>query len=645
VSAFGRNLEKYFTNRLMLSVIFKTYKEQLDTADVAKMGDNPAGPICSLANNDYAIGTSYVLREFVKLLFDKLFADEKWGKTVPILQYYAKILKEYRPEEKIPEAINAIDQILNCPDKAIKDEAYAILVKFANAIVADMITSGDTSQFENYKNVTRRLKAANKPMSLDISSFDNIPKRERSSEIFYVIEQFNRKEISNVKPPGGRQLDNIQNGLEYLKDDRKETALKDLLTLYWNADDMRTPVSMEKYVRYLHENKKLHLYVHYLGEDEGLSTIRQIYADELKRAFHEGEFKDSNDIVDALHNWWRILREECRFGQTDPIMDEYRKYFPKLGSIEALCRTLLPPSGRKLMEIFKDIPHEQYTQGVEMITRFDAEAEARGEFFRIFKKMDEHFKQFDLRMDYWIIKTNRDLPAEWVLSRAVIQAVRDRAFGQHVIEAYMNKRNERQGNRKNLSALYDVLKLLGDGSRYGREISYNIFEHTRSLLGRLLFKFVQDNALQEVIDSADEYKALYQLDPQSNGFVTDAGKYIRSEIVRYSKGKQEVPLETLKKFAAVDMGYLFGGTMNQSNAGSGNNPSNLEGYLLIGSAILFIISAVSCFALMTDGSIGGIADTLATTLPGGFMHIVLAVAAFLTLAASLMYLLKSVFDN
>jgi len=622
--AFGRNIDEHFTNLAMLNSIFKTYESNLDGVPASDVSAATVHAICSLASVDVEIKLGGLkTRDLVKPLFDKFYSAGEWTKLELILQYYAKIIKDGKPEDRLDaEAIVAFMQALESPSPKIADESAIALTKYSSIIVSLMM-QGAGNRMDVYRDIALLLKGVGRQMNIDVASLENAPKNEASSRMFFEIEKFNRMEIANLRPPGKKQLESLVSGLQFLSTEERGAALRELLGIYWTSDELKDKTQMRKYIEYLRENKLLSLY---LQCNVGAYDVREFYGEALNMSFdvHDpGATVDKR--IDDLSRWYHMLREECGFPDSDPIFEHFNSKFNSLNDAHALCETMSSKAGRHLAAMLRERKLDDMLRPVELINKIDEIGENGGEFSSLLTEWENGLEVFKLRIGYWCSRVG-NVPAEWALSNAIIIAASEKMpVHRRTAEVYLNTKQGPRGHAQDLKSLYEALGLICDDYRYGRELALGVYESIREGIGKIIGQLRQVDSLEVLIETADDFRMLHRL-YQSNDLVQKMGKEISDEIKAvYRERKQMPPAELLQKFNRLERHSVREG------------PGGMEPLLLTIMHVVLLIGAACCVVLLAGGD--GLIATLYAVLPTPVI-IAMAVCALATVALSVLELLR-----
>ena len=640
-SAFGIKIKDYFRNNLMLSTVFRIFRDKLDSNTVSNVDARTATALCVLADGDICVGEEFKTRDFIKPLYEKLLEIKSWKVLVPILQYYTKISRNEHPKDRIDEALSMFERTLNCSDRKSADEAALVLSKYANALVASTLSKGEETLEERYKMIALMLKKAGRQINIDVTSFENVPKNEKTSKSFYTIEKFNREEIANLGPPGNKQLDAVVNGLQWLPQEKVDAALSDLLSLYWQSDEIKDVEIKRKYIHYLRENKKIYLFVKY---NVGLEDIRKIYEQELDAAFDKNEIVKNgitsvDNLIIALNEWFlKII--DCGFSNKDVIFAVFYSKFELLGDVNNLCAKMSPNKATLLIDMLESSNDPMFLKEVNMLYRFDEIVEAGDNFSLTFKLWQDSQEQYRLklyaeRMDYWIAR-KQVISVEWALSRAIIEGkvfaskfdTGASASKSHAnkIAAQLLKRLSVEEPKSKLNILYEALHIIIIDNPYNDEVR----EEVCISLCKCAVEIVKTHDIDILVDTADTFKRLRQSQfGQRNiyaaEYVVELGKYMCKKIKDAYKERNALPPEdVLRKFNPNERIEIA--------SNSYTNNTLLDSFVTVGLIAILILSLLCCALLfMTDN---GILRTLLLLMPV-WLIIVMAVSALLTIVLSI----------
>ncbi|MCL2386867.1 MAG: hypothetical protein FWC89_04860 [Defluviitaleaceae bacterium] len=621
VSAFGKNLEKFFTNKLMLTSIFRVFMEQMDNVPTSKIHDATVRSICLLANSDFKVGDQIQARQFTKPLADRLFSNNEWQKLEPLMQYYAKVLKDGTDETKVAEAVELFALLLTGQDKKSADEAAAVLSNHANNSVAATFADG-VNRVEEYKKIALLLKDAKRQMNLDITSWENVARNETASKAFFLLEKFNREKIANLSPPSAKQLDNILNGIQNLQQHDKTSALQNLLHLYWQSDALKDPAQMRKYVPYLHENKKLSLY---LQNDVGTDDIRKIFIEEIDRTLDTREYISNDEKMEEIIKWLNVLRTDCGFSDSDPIFTHLGVKLSGLGDIGSLYKTMTPKAVKQLAETFTSLGSTGHAHILNCAVKFDETIGRQGNFAGIHKGWSVDYRYFLMRMEYWFNNTP-NISVEWALSRAVYEAVVEKIeLRQVAADMFLNYKNPQRTPKEDLTNLYEAMHILED-NHYERHITEEIYKSLRNKILVIINELGDTNSFETLFATASKFRSFAgRMSGQTN--LTQLGKEISSWIkTNYTTTKP--PYDILKKFNPNErepFQYQSGGS------------TMLPDILTLSLAVAFLIAAISCVILIFSAY--GLIATILATLPL-WLIITAVVCGFLTLLITLFQILR-----
>ncbi|MDR0272120.1 MAG: hypothetical protein LBI27_02230 [Clostridiales bacterium] len=609
VNVFGKSLDKHFKDEKTLKNIFNVFTTQLENVPVSQINVGEVRSICQLANGDFELG-EFVAREVVALLFNNLFYGNQINKLEAVLQYYAKIIKENAPQERIPEAIDALIKVLGVHDKKIADEVALVLSKCANDIVVTMLKTGGTKYFKDYQNIVEGLKNVGRQMSMDISSWDTKPGNEQSSRLFFLIEKYNREKIANINPPNSNQLDNIVAALKFMDDATRTDNLKQLLSLYWEADALKDKAQLQKYVFYLRDNKKLHFYLRF---GVGTEEIRQMFVDEFNKSWAAVESASIEIKIEELYKWWNMLHD-CGFANDDEIyrlMQIQIILFDLLKGMSDIWKTIHPKSVKQAYTMFEHFPKAQPDK-LKIIVDFDDEVNKGMELYLASKKFKSETKRLLARIEYF--SSNIEATPEWALTRVVIEA---RASGDSLsdsraAEKYLEYSRSDGNPKQDIKKLNEALKLL-EGYRYGTNEEEEIFV---SLLTRI-HQCVSANTFDDLENTARMYEIFTTRVAGNNPHIKMAGKYIGDEIAAVCNGNgTELPSMTTK----------FRPARKQIVQYEPHHSNELEDVLTLFFVISVFISTVSGLILAIIG--GGAAIMNIAPFPVAVILLVMAIASF-----------------
>jgi len=628
-SAFGRKLNDYFENKVMLLSIANCFSTDLAKVGASEVKAATVRAICVLAGSDVKLG-SILMRDLAQPLYEKLFAAGQWGKLEPILQYYSKVLGDEGPAERVPEARASFERLLVCPDRACADEAGAALSRYANACIAAALTRSEKSRIEDYKAIAILLKNTGRQINIDISSIGNLPDSEEATKAFYAIEKYNREVIANVRPPGNKQLEYVLGRLHLLAPDDERSALRELLAIYWRAEELKDKAQQRKYVNYLSENRKIHLFVE---NDVGIDDIRGIYEDELNTAFDGREFDSVDDRIAELLKWSRALRDECGFRATDPIFDCYNAKLRKLSSVKGLCESMSPDAGKQLSEILRQSTLRSQKEVVALLCKLDDIAESRDEVSKVLKEFEAIPDIFLARMDYWIRRAGSP-PPEWALSIAVFKTGLDSmpmGGPTGLADLYLAFMGEERDTRRDLADLYEALRMTCNNRGYDH-IRQDIFLSVE----RKIYEIVSQPSvnIDDVVYTADDFKGLLQ-EYKLSGYggyerLLALGQEIcqRVSLACSERGKSEPSDEQLRKFDPS-----WGWAMDQRTDSDGAGSK----LYIVSFAVLMLGTACCAYLFAAGGGALALLEALPVWQLAVMAAAALAVFAFALVGASRMF--------
>ncbi|MCL2573828.1 MAG: hypothetical protein FWE34_04655 [Defluviitaleaceae bacterium] len=627
VSAFGRNLSDYFTDTDILAKIFQTYSDKLGTARNVEVHESTVRAICQLAKTNARMG-GVNTQDLVNPLFEKLFEAGEWSKLEFVQQYYAACMKERSREHagKILEAFDAFKKMLECPDKKAADVASAALSEFMSSSIPDILL-GSENHRKTYKIIARGLKKAGRQVSYSAVAWEDVPKNAVASREFYNLEKFNREEIANLRPPGSKQIDNIMNGIQWMDAKEKDEAVADLLELYWQSDELKNPVQLQKYINYLHENTKLPLFLKYgIGADD----IRLVFVEKLNNMAFEIESASFDEKINVYSKWQNILLEECGFDGNDAIMEGFSDRWETLvfPNLELMCKTASPKAWRQLANMIKDSKKAESIIA-KFINDIDDLAGSEGDFSKTFKMWDAAARYLLPRMEYWFGRITNP-PLEWALSRAVLEA---RLQNVNIIaDAIYDYSGIGRSNTQDLLTLYGVLDLVfATTKRYDTDTVNDIIAVVRYDVRRIIDSVWDGRTVDDLTSTADKFESLYRRYSGSPNHmvISQLGVNICEAIKSlYAEKRGETPNEILRKFNPNE---------RRRRPQQQQRQSKLEPIALLGSMFMLFIGSIGGLVVLIGGNV---VSTVAMIMPD-WLVIITAIVALVSLA--LMFLVMMIY--
>jgi len=537
---FGKNVDKFFTNKLKLAGIFDAFYNQLDAFIPANIKASTVNAICALADADYRVGDGIKLRDFVKPLADRLFQFDDFGRMEPIFKYYTKILRENNPKNCVSGAIEVFSKLLHARVAKYSDGATSVLSTYANACV-EKTFKGEADLFSEYQLVAAVLKNAGRTVNTDLSVYSNFPKNIKTPRIYFEFEKFSRENIDNSSPPGAKLLDNMYAMLLNSMDGG--AMIKTLLELYWQA---ARNSDYEKYIDYLLENSKLKLYLHhYVGAEE----INDVMLEKMKNALDVRDFADGEKKAEEILSWFDKLHNECGFQDFDaPVYLYVADKLQELGNNETLIKTMDTPILRRIAAASDVLGANDSASLLRAIISFDEKIKNGVKSLQLQRETSEYRDYFYSRMIYLSSKME-DVPVEWALSRALIDADRDYyarnsdRLGDAFLE-YKTPQSNRSIAKDNLINLYEAVRLTDDYDYKGHMPNVNAYEALENKVLGIVAGLIAYGKFNEVFETGGYFRTI-DFSAQENN-LRKLGRKIAQAIKENYDGKP--PIDELRKF-------------------------------------------------------------------------------------------------
>ena len=551
VSAFGRKLEEHFRDANLLLNIFTTFEEEFPYVSANELNRETVKALCALASSDTAIGDTKV-RSYIKPAFNKLELAEHFESLEPIVLYYSKYFKDEKPKELINEALPLFSKLTSCPVKKIADEAAAVLGRYASTCAVAKLKGVNPEQRMGQFNVIADLfKKQGRQLNLDYASFEELPKNAMFSADFYEIESATRERF-NVKPPGSKQLQSVQNWLSWLPEDIRHPSFRNLLQYYWSAEDLVDPVQRAKYVKHLFDNKTLSMYVKH---GVGLDFIRDVYLNEFNKAMDNVQGAEAGEVIHILTYWHEVFSDTCGFSDTDIIFEElFARVSDLLYDVESLFKTLAPKAIENLQKL---LSRGSVVGGkaspllslVSTINKLDLIGKSGGEFSATYGDWAEKGEYILARMDFWISGVSVP-PPEWALSRTVVEMNTLDLWQNNQLAAqnYLRFLKSDRQPQNDLISLYKALQLISRVRRYDTNTSARLLGSIRYAIGTIATKLINEGMVDVLIATGDHYNKLYDQSLIYNDILA-LGEWLSRQIKNvYRERREPVPMGVLNKF-------------------------------------------------------------------------------------------------
>ena len=557
VSAFGRKLEEHFKDNNSLQNIFMAFEEEFPYVSADELNPEAMKALCTLASIDITIGSTKV-SSFIKPAFIKLDLAGHYESLEPMILYYSKFFRDEKPKELVNEALPLFSKLTSCPVKKIADEVAAVLGRYASACaVAKLKGINPEQRMAQFNVIADLFKKQGRQLNLDYASFDELPKNAKFSADFYEIETAMRERF-NVKPPGAKQLLNVQTWLSWLPDDIKDVSYNNLLSYYWNAEELADPVQRAKYVKHLFDNKVLSLYVkHGVGKD----FVRDVYKNEFYKAMDDLQRAPVGDIIHNLIYWREIFSDTCGFADSDSIFEVLSESVSKLlTDIDTLFKTLDPKTMENLQKL---LSRESIAGGkvspilsvLKTVIKLDVVGKSGGEFSAAFREWADMLRtnigqSVMSRIDYWLSSVNNP-PPEWALSRTVVEMNTLNLWQNnvHAAQKYLEYLRSDSHPQNELIHLYRALQLISEKNRYDTNTSANLLASIQTLIDLKARKLCNEGLVDVLIATGEHFSKLYDR-PLNYYDILSIGDGLSRQIKAavYRDGKEPVPPIVLSKF-------------------------------------------------------------------------------------------------
>ena len=595
MGAFGGNLNEHFNDKNLLAGIFSAYIKGLDTAQISDVKVDLVRAICILAIGNVRVTANNInARELIRPLFTKLYkAGPGWGVRV-IMQYYAKIIKDERPADRISEAVAlSYAVVASYTDKSIADEVGAALKQLAATSAVKALCGGDDAFRESFfalfrqceKSLQNVISAAlfgagamppggGKTLStacinaglymilalllksapgheyiFDAVSHENIEQNPTASKAFYMIEKFNRDYISNIAPPTAAQIDRVAGIIAGVENEERNYVSASLFGAYWAAAEIALPESKEKYINYLIETQKLSMFV---KAGAGIDEIRNVYIRRFNSAFDGRTFNSADEFIKTLYGWWIELSEVCAFPRHDLIYDHYIARVEFIHN-QNLLLSISPHALKELSELLSRLNCEKYTEfsrAAAYTAKLDGIAAAGGDFSATYSFWNHAIAAFDLRMEYWMARANIITP-DMALSKAVISAKgRGLPLNDYrtIAEPFLNIMKSGRSYKNDLENLYGALSVVSRDDRFGADTE-PIFVSVKTQIELIIQTLRSERLLETLLQTADNFAEIFPGGVPQNSYVLRAGRMICSNIMEECVlRKLQVPGGVLEKF-------------------------------------------------------------------------------------------------
>ena len=552
VSAFGRKLEDHFKDASLLQNIFTSFGEEFPYVSANELNRETIKALCALASVDTTIGDTKI-RSFIMPAFIKLEKAEHYEVMEPIIIYYAKIFKDEKQKEVINEALPIFSKLTSCPVKKVADEAAAILGRYASACAVAKLKGINPEQRMSQFNIIADLfKKQGRQLNLDYASFEELPKNADFSYDFFEIESAMRERF-NVKPPGAKQLQSVQNWLSWLPEDVKQLSLRNLLDYYWRAEELADHAQRAKYVKHLFDNNVLSLYVrHKVGQD----FIRDIYLNEFYKAMDNIQSAQPGEIIQVLSYWREVFSDMCGFADSDPVFEALSESVSRLllADLESLFRSIAPNA---MVELQKLLSRGSVSEGqvspllrvVNAICKLDGLGKVGGDFSSTFPEWAESGQFIMARIDFWMSSVSTP-PPEWALTRAVVEMNTFKLWQNNNLAAqkYIGFTRIDRHPKSELESLYKAIQLISETRRYDINTSANLFASLKAMIGMIVIKLSGEGMIDVLISTGDSFARLYDR-PLNYADILALGEGLSRHIKSvYRDRKEPIPVGALTKF-------------------------------------------------------------------------------------------------
>ena len=592
VSAFGRKLEEHFRDAGLLQKILASFGEELPFVAASELNRETIKALCALASGDTTIGNVKV-RSFIKPVFSKLEKAEHYDALEPIVVYYSKFFKDEKPKELINEALPFFSKLTACSNKKIADEAAAVLGRYASACAVAKLKGINPEQRMSQFNIIADLfRKQGRQINLDYASFEELPKNAAFSVDFYEIETATRERF-NMKPPGAKQLQSVQNWLSWLPDDIKEISFRSLLDYYWRADELADAAQRAKYVKHLFDNKVLGLYV---KRNVGKDFIRDIYLSEFNAAMSPLQNAAPDEKIRSLIHWREVFSDVCGFADSDLVFEALSENVSNmlLVNIENLIRTVSP----KAMEDLQKLLSRGSLAGghaspllrvINAVCKIDMGGKVGGEFSASYGEWADNGQYIMFRIDYWLSSVGSP-PPEWALTRAVIEMNTFNLWQNNQLAAqkYIEFIRCEPHPKNQLESLYKAIQLISESRRYDIHTSARLFDSIKAMIGRIVSRLSSEGMIDVLIATGDSFVRLYDR-PMNYNEILVLGAGLSRHINNIYKSKNEpIPFGVLNKFNPTEFRAV----------GGQKRRSPVKPVFFVSSCVIFFVGILSGVILL-----------------------------------------------
>ena len=592
IAAFGGKFNEYFSDKDLLSVIFSTFNEGFPNA--RHIDHNTVRALCTFAIANFEID-NIKAKDFIKPLFTKFVEAEEFERLEPLMSYYTKFLRDERPIDVVIEAIQLFSELTSCKVKKYADEAALQLGTYASAsAVAKLKGLESERRFALFKRIVDLFKKQGRQFFLNYASFEELPKNEQFSVDFFEIEKAVRDSF-NKNPPGEKHLVFVEQCLSWLNAGEKTEAMRELLNIYWNSEELHEDEERKKYIEYLFNANVLGIYVRH---DIGLDYIRDIILNKFNTQAADLQKSPPNTKIEVLTEWLVVFTKKCGFAYSDQIFDIYyntvfHTLTDDLGNILSSVSPKAMEDMLKLLERYGmyDTDQDQLIKILKLLCRIDENGKSDMNFSVTYNEWHGAFDYVAQRIEYWIGRTSRP-SVDWAMSMAVCEMYLNNLWSNnHIIDFFKRFYKRPRDYSSELISMYEAIRYLSENKSFDDRIHQTLWNAIEGYIEILMQRLRNESNAEIIMSSAEEFSKLY-LRPRNRYQIEVLGDNIIRHIRYICKSSNTpIPFSVLQRF-----------NPNVKRAGRAQRTSKSENTaLFISERFVHVIFIISAIALLISG--------------------------------------------
>jgi len=627
-------------NSPILFRIFNSFSREVETITPSQILREVVVAICGFARAGVEVINPHTLEkitpdDYVQPLFNKICSGNRWDEAEIIGDYFIQVLDTNIENNLI---IDSMLMLLESTQNSLISKAIKTLNSAIDTAIGKYFEHRNTIYYEYYKKILTGMK--NKGRKLPHYNVEPVLfKQDVKKDPLYfckIIER-NRKD-GKLPPPHGKLLDSILAIASLLPSEYKNKYNNLFLQMFWDAEDLKNPALLKKYIDALDEHKQTRLFV---GHKIGVNDIRIYYTSMV-----DFMFRHEHVEVDDVHRLWVRLYEEVGFEDNDPLFLAFdEKLYSHFGvNLQTLFKTLTCSEVAKLYELST---HSKLHSGMLLhMKEFDDSVKSSASlFYATYDKWSQHHKESYLfRMEYWFEYARKSeiegLPdEEWRLSRALLESMVDKKNKSKVgiAKIYLGLCNEGDSYEK-LRHLYKALRLVITPPSHKYQNRDSVVVDSIGVLAKVYAIEVADvcsneGCFNKLSKSAKEFNALYGVSSLYFNNISQIGESIVMGI-RNHLSTNPPPKDAIKQYKSAL--YQFHPKHWKYSNIYGGNRGLLRTVVKMTSLIALALVAIALFIFWHEGEATinlTVVEVIEKTLPRALIYILAGTSVITSIIA------------